>query len=69
MFEHKHLPKEIQDFIATFPTESEIEVQDYERYENIYEVIYRVDKPELGRVTRTAYLRIQKNRMSDSNLS
>lgn len=69
MFEHKHLPKEIQDFIAKFPTESEIEVQDYERYENIYEVIYRVDKPELGRVTRTAYIRIQKNRMSDSNIS
>ena len=34
MFEHKHLPKEIQDFIATFPTESKIEIQDYERYEN-----------------------------------
>lgn len=65
-FVHRHLPAEIQDFIATFPTESKIEIQDYERYENTYEVIYRVDKPELGRVTRTAYIRVQKDRMSDS---
>lgn len=64
---NNNYPPEIQNFIDKNADNGVfIKINDYERYENIYEVSYSYD----GRGPRTCYLRItNKDRiMSDSKL-
>ncbi len=47
-----------------------ITISDIERYENIYEVSYNTHVYDEGNelITGTAFIRVEYNRMSDSNL-
>lgn len=59
-----NLPQEIQDFVNK--CHEPIEIVDYERYENIYEVFFiRVDTT----IAKRVYIRVYKqNQMSDTNI-
>lgn len=59
-----NLPQEIQDFVNKY--HEPIEIVDYERYENIYEVFFiRVDTT----IAKRVYIRVYKqNQMSDTNI-
>lgn len=64
-------PPEIQSFIDKYfwKANTEIQIMNYERYENIYEVEYKAIHPDNSYHTSTVYIRIEKeNRMSDSDL-
>jgi hypothetical protein len=58
-------PPEIQNFIDKNADNGVfIKINNYSRYENIYEVEYSYD----GRGLRICYLRVIKNQMSDTKL-
>lgn len=62
-------PDEIKTFIDMHRPEDEIQILEYDRYENVIEVRYRINLADGKRVTRTKYIRVFKqNQMSDTNL-
>lgn len=59
--------KQVQDFINSQPPENNARLIEYDRYENIIEVIYMIDMADGSRRTRTKYLRVTKDeQMSDT---
>lgn len=60
-------PPEIQAFIDKHTPDHRLGIIEYSRYENIYEVYYKIrinDKMEY----KTVYIRVEKDRMSDSRI-
>ncbi len=62
-------PPEVQAFIDLHRPEDEIQIIETDRYENIIEVIYRVNMADGSRRTRTKYIRVFKeHQMSDTRI-
>ena len=61
------IPKQVKDFINSFHPEHKAKLIEYDRYENVIEVIYMIDMADGSRRTRTKYLRVTKDeQMSDT---